>query len=412
MAKVWQARPSAAWVLLVFVATTVQAADPAWISYGPGNPVARTIVTDGGGCPEITVDGRTHRMRVHATPAKGYDVTVCQAELLPSARKAVIGSGAVLPAHKLGRHERIVLVGDTGCRRKAGGAPQDCNDPAKWPFAKIAASIAAWDPDVVLHVGDYYYREAASCTATTCTGTKYDWSRWNDDFFKPAAPLLAKAPWIFVRGNHEECGRAAEGWVRFLDPRNYVWEDDKTCKSNLTFTPPYVVSLGGALDVAVIDSSSAKDSDSTQAAVYAGQLGVLRAKNGAWLTLHHPLWAMDYTDQITETLWTAWQQAGSATEPLSLAITGHAHLLEILSFTDQRTPLVLVGNGGTALDGAPTDGKGMTIGGRTVASFMASETFGFIAATRTAGGWTLEIKDVDGKTTTRCGATEQAIVCD
>ena len=122
---------------------------------------------------------------------------------------------------------------------------------------------------------------------------------------------------------------------------------------------------------------------------------------------------MDYTDQITETLWSAWQQAGSAaTDPLSLVIVGHAHLLETLSFTDKRTPLVLVGNGGTALDGAPTNGTGMTIGGRTVANFMSSETFGFIAATRTPAGWTFDIRDTEGKSQTKCAVTMEAIVCD
>jgi hypothetical protein len=409
MAKLWQARPSAACVLFFLIATTVQAADPAWIQYGPTGAIARTIVT-GGGCPEITLDGRAHRMRAHSTPAKGYDVTVCQAEIPNGTREAAIG-GTTLPAARLGRHERVVLLGDTGCRRKAGGAPQDCSDPKKWPFAAIAASIAAWEPDAILHVGDYYYREAATCTATTCTGTKFDWSRWNADFFTPAAPLLAKAPWIFVRGNHEECDRAGEGWVRFLDPHNYVWEDVKTCKSNLIFTPPYRVSLGD-VEIAVMDSSAAKESDTTQAAIFAGQLGILGAKNGAWLTLHHPFWAMDYTDQVTETLWSAWQQAGKATDPLALVVAGHVHLLETLSFTDKRTPMVVVGDGGTSLDGAPANGAGMTIGGRTVANFMSQESFGYIAATRTATGWTFDIRDTEGKSQTKCAVTAEAIVCD
>ena len=29
--------------------------------------------------------------------------------------------------------------------------------------------------------------------------------------------LLATAPWILLRGNHEDCSRAGEGWFRFLD---------------------------------------------------------------------------------------------------------------------------------------------------------------------------------------------------
>ena len=84
----------------------------------------------------------------------------------------------------------------------------------------------------------------------------------------------------------------------------------------------------------------------------------------------------------------------------------------MLSFTDKRTPLVVVGDGGTSLDGAPTDGTGMTIGGRTVATFMSQEKFGYIAATRAATGWTFDVRDTEGKTRTKCAVTAQAIVCD
>ena len=45
----------------------------------------------------------------------------------------------------------------------------------------------------------------------------YGWNVWELDFFAPSARLLAAAPWIMVRGNHEMCKRAGEGWFRFLD---------------------------------------------------------------------------------------------------------------------------------------------------------------------------------------------------
>ncbi|MEA2463392.1 MAG: hypothetical protein QOJ98_1139, partial [Acidobacteriota bacterium] len=309
MAKVRQAQ---LWLTCTSILITAGlfAAEPAWIQYGQHGPVAR-VITRAGDCPRITIDGQERPMRVHSSPTSDYPVTVCEAGVAEARTSASIG-GTALPVAKLSRSERVVILGDTGCRRKAGSPPQDCSDPAKWPFAAIAASIAEWNPDAVLHVGDYYYREAVSCTATACQGTKYDWSRWNADFFTPAAPLLANAPWVFTRGNHEECGRAAEGWVRFLEPRNYVWENDRTCKSNLMFTPPYAVALGGRLHVAVLDSSAAKDSDPAQSAAYAGQLQVAGelSRERSWLMLHHPIWAVDYTDQVTETLWTAWTQAG------------------------------------------------------------------------------------------------------
>jgi hypothetical protein len=387
------------------------AADPVWLEYGPDGPLARTIVTDGGGCPEIDIDGRRSRMRVHAEPAKHYDVTVCEAAIAVGTRAATIGRHA-LPVHKLGKSAKVAIVGDTGCRRKVGSPVQDCSDPVKWPFATVAASMAQWDPDVVLHVGDYYYREANCDAAGKCTPSTYDWKRWQADFFHPAEPLLHNAPWIVVRGNHENCDRAAEGWVRFLDPRKYVWEDKATCKSNLEFTPPYSVSAGD-LNVVVMDSSAAKDSSKTQIPIFAGQLKLLQtAKANTWVMLHHPIWADDYGDAVTETLWTAWQDAGSATAAVSLLLTGHIHLLEAISFTDNGVPLVVAGNGGTALDPAPTNAPGLTVGNRVIKNFTANDQFGFITATPATTGWTLDLRDTKGQSRTKCAVTATSLVCD
>src|SRR4029077_15152285 len=39
------------------------------------------------------------------------------------------------------------------------------------------------------------------------------------DFFKPAEPLLLAAPWVMVRGNHENCfGKNGDGWFFLLQP--------------------------------------------------------------------------------------------------------------------------------------------------------------------------------------------------
>ncbi|MDW4746763.1 metallophosphoesterase, partial [Escherichia coli] len=75
-----------------------------------------------------------------------------------------------------------------------------------------------------LHVGDYHYREnACPPDVAGCQGSPwgYGWDTWQADLFQPAAPLMAAAPWVLVRGNHEECARAGQGWFRFLDPRPY-----------------------------------------------------------------------------------------------------------------------------------------------------------------------------------------------
>ena len=52
------------------------------------------------------------------------------------------------------RADRILLVGDTGCRLKDGRPIQACNDPVAWPFAAIARSIAGKPADLAIHLGD------------------------------------------------------------------------------------------------------------------------------------------------------------------------------------------------------------------------------------------------------------------
>jgi len=370
----------------------------AWIAYGPTGPIARTIVkTDD--CPPITIDGAPSKMRIHAAKSTDYPVTVCEADLAPHVKSAAI-DGAELPVHKLERAQKVAILGDTGCRMRAakGQYPaqnQGCGDPAKWPFRQIADTIAKWDPDVILHVGDYYYREAA-CKGTNCVPSTYNWNRWNADFFTPAAKLLPNAPWIFVRGNHEECARAAEGWVRFLDPRSYVWENTKTCNSNLTFTPPYVVSAG-ELNVAVVDSSSAADGiDNTQVPIYAAQLALLaKTKPGTWLTQHHPYWAVSGSEEDSDTMAAAFAQ--SPLPQLGGIFAGHIHLLEMLTFANHAVPQFVVGNAGTALDSAVNDPTGTSLGDRTVATFYQDDDFGFIAATRANGAWTFTVMDKNGQ---------------
>ncbi len=72
-----------------------------------------------------------------------------------------------------------------------------------------------------------------------CGGTPAgdNWEAWNADFFAPAAKLLAGAPWVFTRGNHESCDRSWRGWFYYLDPRPW----DGTCQE---YSPPYTVKIG------------------------------------------------------------------------------------------------------------------------------------------------------------------------
>ena len=106
----------------------------------------------------------------------------------------------------------------------------------------------------MIHVGDYNYREDA-VPGRQCglcrQSLGYGWDAWNADFFAPAAPLLAAAPWVMVRGNHEDCVRAGEGWFRFLDRLPM----EPACRD---FTGEFVARLGD-FGVVVVDSANAED---------------------------------------------------------------------------------------------------------------------------------------------------------
>lgn len=397
-------------VLCLLLAPAVYA-DSAWIVYGPNGPVARTIVDAGGTqCPSITLNGVATAMQTHATPTTDYNVLVCELAIPSGTTSAVIGS-ITLPVAKLGRTQKVAIVGDTGCRRKKGSPPQNCAPP-DWPFSTVANSIAAWEPDVILHVGDYYYREATSCTSTSCTGKVYNWTNWNADFFTPAQNLLPNAPWVMVRGNHEMCGRAAEGYVRFIDPRAYVWENDATCNSNLAPSAPYVANTG-ATGFAVIDVSNFDDTndDSSEAQIFANQITGLPVGKGTWLTLHMPIWGVRSNDLVTDTLWDGWTKAGYDQNggKYALAVGGHIHTLELLSF-NSMPPQLVVGNGGTSLTSAPSS-RPSSVGNRNLSYFLSYDNFGFIAATQTSSGWDLSIRDQNGTEKKSCAATTTVITC-
>ena len=137
--------------------------------------------------------------------------------------------GESLPLPKA-RPKRIVILGDTGCRIVSNfGVFQSCDDPTAWPFERVANAAAAAQPDLVIHVGDYHYREGPCDLAHPgCAGSPwgYGYDAWRADFFQPARNLLAAAPWIVMRGNHESCNRAGQGWWRFLDPRPLTPQQD------------------------------------------------------------------------------------------------------------------------------------------------------------------------------------------
>jgi len=400
------ASPVAAEATPAVAATPAPAGEQhAWVELGPGGVVIARVVSPTG-CPEIGIDGVAYSMELRAGPVDDHPVSVCETVIPPGASSVKVGERDLpLPSPD---PQRILLIGDTGCRLKNGEPTQACNDPAAWPFATVAQQGSAWQPDLIVHVGDYLYREAPCPEGDAgCAGSPYGdtWATWEADFFVPAAPLLDTAPWIVLRGNHEDCSRSGEGWFRYLDPLPMP----VTCRD---YTDPYSVEIGDITAV-VMDSATAGDvtSDDAMNDAFREQFAVVERLAGdgpAWLLTHRPFWSLASVDDA-ETEWTTATYVGAGYEQppaaIDMVISGHIHLAEILEFTEAsgRPVQVIAGNSGTNLESMDSGVyTGTDVGDDTLLRGMRYHEFGFVGLERVDTGWVVTMPMVDGSTPVSC----------
>ena len=254
-------------------------------------PTCPTITLNGGSpqAMDVRVAAGTIPLRVTTSTSLGpqfskpsvFPVTTCELVLPSGTTSATVNAngGIALPLPKA-QAQTIVVIGDTGCRMQYGANNtsqwQDCSDPTQYTFAATAQAAAKFHPDVVVHVGDYQYRDnECPPDMAGCAGSPwgYGWDTWQADFFRPAQPLLAAAPWVVNRGNHESCTRAGQGWYRFLDPNGYDSVPNKDCNvqgaavastsgggfvgDNIGgYSTPYAVQLRDDTQVFVFDTSN------------------------------------------------------------------------------------------------------------------------------------------------------------
>ncbi len=390
-----------------------------WIEIGPHSiPRARAITTEPT-CPTLQIDFHSQLMELRSAPDESFPVKVCEA-VVPEGTKRVEWNGRLLPLPKASP-SRILVVGDTGCRIKTwkgGREIQSCNNPEMWPFLKIIKLAAEWKPDLVIHVGDYIYREAHCPEGNAgCVGSPFGnhWSTWEADFFNPSNELLKMAPWIFVRGNHELCARAGEGWFRFLDPRPFSGQ----CSD---YTDPYFVQVGQKKAV-IFDSALAEDSQSPldQVRKYSSQFkSIHESKNEyQWFFTHRPIWAvlkasgeshLKSARSLNATL-----QAAIGNYPLSgleLILSGHIHLFEAIRFLDEGPSQLVAGNSGAALTKLPGEIAGVQVGGRTIRDAVTIREFGYMTLEKSADHeWDVIAHDMNGKVLKQCSSQGASVAC-
>lgn len=373
-----------------------------WVQMGPSGSVMARVITTRVQCPDIKLDNLRVQMSFRSEPDEDFPVLVCEIEIPPETAAARIGGRELnLPRENI---TRLVVIGDAGCRLEDGDTPQSCNDPAAWPFERVAQSAARLEPELVIHVGDYLYREDQCPDGDAgCEGSPFgdNFLAWNADFFDPAQRLLRAAPWVFSRGNHEECSRAGPGWFTFLDPNPPFPECEE-------FTPAYTIDIG-PVELLMLDSASAKDNSAPSDLVdeYSEQIAELEStvSENAWFVTHHPLWGIGESDgevfMINETLQASTDNMLAA--GINLVLTGHIHFFEILDFDGERPPQLIVGNSGTELDDAVSSSlAGMEIGGDTVSSGVSLSEFGFVLMELKGDVWEMSLRDVDGEEILMC----------
>jgi hypothetical protein len=405
--------------------------EAAYVVLGSQGAIARAVYKHATDCPSITVDKSSQQMNVRTLPqtAKNaaFPVLVCELLLPAGTTSAKLGKQKLpLPPSTLGS---VAVIGDTGCRLKADkssprdedqeedGKFQDCDKKSQWPFSTLAASVAKRKPQLLVHVGDYIYRESPCPKGDKgCKGSPYgdNWDTWKADFFTPAAPLLAAAPWIATRGNHEICSRNGTGYMLFLDA---TLAQNQTPPACVDLIAQFSVTLGGQ-QFFVLDSSNAPDdcASACESAPYTAQFAAMQPASGAWLVTHRPVWGFKNKGvSLNATLQAAlaqWQ--GKLPPGFALALAGHIHIWEALSFTDQRTPQLVLGNGGTMLTHAIKQKlTGMSIGGTTVSYSNAADKWGFTIFTpkKSAPTWTATYYSTKGNDKFACSLTPTAVSC-
>jgi len=348
---------------------------------------------------------------VRSSASADFPVTVCQQTL---GTQPVQLPGMPRPVAAPSRVERVVVIGDTGCRAK----DQDCYSAASWPFAPVAYGAASARGDLAVHVGDYIYRERCITGKPGPCGDK--WATWVADWFQPAGELLSAAPWVFARGNHEDCTRGGRGWFIFFDPRDVPADGcDPT-------TDPYAVQVPGVGKLLILDSAcapwystgcwstgSGKNTvnDSAQAIpAFTEQLrGLAQLAQGqepAWLVTHTPIWARDDTmtvnadsvgSYILQAALRRLSPAGGLPPSVSLSLFGHIHLWEAMDFAAPRTPILVLGDGGTSeVSGIPPVAPGTRIDGVAAEGLWTSSAFGYTVLQASGGGWTATLTPVAG----------------
>ncbi|MCF2906967.1 metallophosphoesterase [Pseudoalteromonas sp. DL2-H2.2] len=411
-------------------------------------------------CPQLLPSSgeviKTQARRLNPDP-DNFPVTVCEAVINPDTRYRLSYGGIELAPVTLAP-EHIQVFGDSGCKSSVCEGAS-----AAQPFAQLADLGAKQTKQLILHMGDFNYRGTSGSISKdiyaydagdggyggpSCglTETYYSqnasgspkpdtWQSWQADLFAPAKSLLASAPWVFARGNHELCSRAGPGWFYFLGPgsdlpggiaqqscpyQGEFSQPPSEASGHIVMIDPYLLELD-SLALWVMDSANACDSRAPQTLTrhYRDQYSRLQqvasqVKTPLWMMTHRPLWGQSGpvgTPSITDMLQTALKTTQSQQLPpeVSLSLSGHMHIYQSLAFGKDsgRPPQLVVGNSGVSLRSTGANsGFSAQIDGKRAQGNTQGE-FGYISIKLEKDQqWQGQFYNTQGKVFLECGSKQ------
>lgn len=326
-----------------------------WVQYVHENHLVARATTLKDTCPMITVNEQEFRMnfRTDYEDIKLKEkIRICEYDVTQAKSVLINNKALKLPPKQI---KRFIIIGDTGCESSVFDKKytyQNCEDKNSWPFETIANRIIDSNPDFVIHMGDYGYRNKYKTEEDAVKNQKMQWFFFKEDFFKPAEKLLSKAPMIFVRGNHESCSLTGKAWFMFLDAQSYKQD----C---LEQSPTYNLNIDG-LNLVVFDSSSAVsglDFSKKQLEQYKSQFSdiVKELKEPSWLLIHQPILSLSqlsagekFPSKLAAPVIN--QAFGeSFTKKIPLSISGHFHLMAYVVRKSDKFEQFIFGNSGSSI---------------------------------------------------------------
>ncbi|NSX83193.1 phosphoesterase [Wolbachia endosymbiont of Atemnus politus] len=319
-----------------------------WSQVIPENKLSVRAIIDNDMCPLAYVDGKEIEMLSRSSI--GNTETVCELTVETRAENISIENIQIPTLSE--KISKIAFIGDTGCRINAL-FQQECNAVDSWPLKKNLDSIALHEPDLIIHVGDYHYRKTKCRNAQKC-GDIYGYNKeaWYADWFEPAKDILLQSSFLFVRGNHEDCNRAYEGWFRYLDPYPLSSEKCVDCVPSWSLD-------AGPMRFFVFDSSPGEDIFTNQSTIDTFKkqfdkltFDKLTQDKPAWFLTHKPLWRSPKKELLTL------KSHGNLTQieafgdkfpsNITTIVSGHIHIAQILLMSNVPDQII-VGNGGALL---------------------------------------------------------------